>query len=424
MTGALADRAGLLRERLAVQLLFLFSGLLIGTWTARIPAVKRALDLSDGQLSVALLALATGSIVGMQAAGRLVDRYGAARVLVPVALADGALLVLPGYAPNLAGLALCLIAFGAVHGALNIAMNAHAVAVERAWQRPIMSSFHAVYSIGGFAGAGIGGAFAQAGLSPATTFAASGALALLLATVAARGISAGTGAPASEAEPASTAYPASAADPHGATDPAGTAGPHGATDPAGAGGTAPPGRLRGVGLLGLLAFCCLVGEGAAADWSSVYLRDSLGSSAGLAAGAYAAFSLAMMAGRLAGDRLTTRFGPVGLVRGCGVLAGVGLGTALLVGHPVAGLVGFGCLGAGLSCIAPQVFSAAGHRNPTRSGSALARVVGIGYLGFFVGPVLIGGVAELSGLPAALAIPALLAIFVALSAPALRIPRPA
>jgi MFS family permease len=171
--------------------------------------------------------------------------------------------------------------------------------------------------------------------------------------------------------------------------------------------------------LGVPAFCCLVGEGATADWSSVYLRDDLGSSAGIAAAAYAAFSIMMTAGRLAGDRLAARFGPVRLVRGCGLLAAVGLGASLLVHHPVAGVLGFACFGAGLSCIVPQVFSAAGHRDPARAGRALARVAALGYLGFLAGPVLIGAAAELLGLPAALGIPAVLAFFVAVAAAALR-----
>jgi MFS family permease len=127
----------------------------------------------------------------------------------------------------------------------------------------------------------------------------------------------------------------------------------------------------------------------------------------------------MTVGRIFGDRLTVRFGAVTLVRACGVLAALGLGGALLVGHGWAGVLGFACLGAGMSCIAPQVYSAAGARNPTRAGGALARVVSMGYAGFLVGPLLIGGAATLVGLPAALAIPALLALFVALSAPALR-----
>jgi predicted MFS family arabinose efflux permease len=377
-----SSRAGSLRRaRVAASLLFLLYGTILGTWTARIPAIKHALQLTDGQLSIALLAFAAGAITGMQAIGRLVDRYGSTRLMTPAAIVDGALLVLPAYAGSLAALGASLFLFGAVHGTLNIAMNANAVQVQHAWQRPIMSSFHAVYSVGGFLGAAVGGLFAHAGIGPAATFGTVAAAAVALAAWSARW------ALPYRPEPASRP-------------------PRAATSP-------------GVTFLGVLAFCCLVGEGAAADWSSVYLRDSLGSSAGFAAAAYAAFSIAMMAGRLVGDRLTLRVGPVRLVRGCGVLAATGLGVALLIGHPVAGVVGFGCLGAGLSCIAPQVFSAAGSRDPALAGQAIARVASLGFIGFLVGPVVIGGAAELVDLPAALAIPVVLALFVAATATALQ-----
>nr|BFE79729.1 hypothetical protein GCM10020093_023300 [Planobispora longispora] len=257
-------------------------------------------------------------------------------------------------------------------------MNANAVEVERAAGRSLMSSFHAVFSIGGFLGAAAGGLFATVGLSPAATF-------LIVATaITAMALQASRWALAAPAEPVPTGpVPAEAGSTAAGISEARTGG-------AGAGGAL---------LLGVLAFCCMIGEGAAADWSSVYLHDALNSSEWLAAAAYAAFSTMMTAGRLAGDRLAAALGPVTLVRGCGLLAAAGLGTALLIGHPIAGVAGFACFGAGLSCIVPQVFSAAGRRDPARAGRALARVASLGYVGFLTGPVLIGGAAELLGLPA-------------------------
>lgn len=330
------DPVALRRGRIATSLLFLLYGVLLGTWTARIPAIKQDLQLSDGRLSIALLALAAGAITGMQLLGRLVDRYGSA-TMARVALIDALLLIGPGLAFDLWSLAAALFVLGAVQGTLNIAMNANAVEFERAWGRPIMTSFHAVYSIGGFLGAGIGGLFADAGLGPTATFA-------------------------------------------------------------------------------IVAVAGLALAGFAIRW---LVTPTAQGNDDIAAAGYAAFSIMMLAGRLVGDRLTARFGPVVLVRGCGILAGAGLGGALLLDHPIAGLVGFGCLGAGLSCIAPQVFLAAGNRDPVRAGRALARVASLGWLGFFVGPVAIGSAAEYSGLPVALVIPALLALFVAMTASALR-----
>ncbi|GLW06938.1 MFS transporter [Microtetraspora sp. NBRC 13810] len=387
------DHAELVRARVAVCLLFLLSGMAIGTWTARIPAIKAALEVSDGQLSLALLGIAAGAISGMMTVGRLVDRYGSTRIMVPMALLQGVVLVLPAFAPSLWSLGLALFAFGAVHGTLDVAMNAGAVDVERAAGRPMMSSFHAVFSVGGFLGAGLGGLFASAAASPAVAFTTSAVLITVMAWWAARWA-------LSPASSLRAPAPAAAARPV-------------------AQGRRGGGTVAWVLLLGALGFGCMLGEGAAADWSSVYVHDSLGGSAGLAAFAYAAFSIMMTAGRLAGDRLAARFGPVLLVRGCGLIAAAGLGVALLIGHPVAGVVGFAFLGAGLSCIVPQVFSAAGNQDPGRAGRSLARVAALAYAGFLSGPVLIGAAAELTGLPAALAIPVVLAFFVSLAAPALR-----
>ena len=393
----------LVRGRVAVTLLFLLYGVILGTWTARIPAVKHRLGLSDSALSVGLLAFAAGAILGMQVSGRIVDRFGSRTVMFPAVLLDALLLMAPAFAGNLAVLACCLVAFGLVHGTLNVAMNVNAVEVQRAYGRPIISSCHAVYSVGGLLGAGIGGLFAGADLSAAVTFVSVAGAVLAVAAVDRLLVL------PTVAQWAAT--PADAAGDDAGATPAGTGD---ATGPARRVGLLAPGVL----LLGTLVFCCLVGEGAAADWSTVYLRDNLGAHEDLATVGYAAFSAMMVAGRLVGDRLTARFGPVLLVRACGVLAAVGLAAGLLVGAPLAGIIGFGCLGAGLSCIAPQVFSAAGSRDPAVAGQAIARVAGLGFLGFVVGPVVIGFAARLVGLPHALLIPAVLALFVAGSASAI------
>jgi MFS family permease len=404
------QRSALIHARVATALLFLLYGVILGSWTSRIPAVKQGLHLSDGKLSFALLAFAAGAITGMQAVGRLVDRYGSGRLMLPVAVVDGAILIAPAFAPSLPLLVLALFGFGAVHGTLNVAMNANAVEVERAWRRPIMTSFHAVYSIGGFIGSASGGLLARVGLGPAANFGSVTVLVVLVVAWASRWVYSPADVPQPATVPASTLL-ASAAD--------------GVPTPVPALTSARRTSLRAsllsssVLFLGALAFCCMVGEGSAADWSAVYLHDNLGTSAGFAASAFATFSIAMTAGRLVGDRLAVALGPVRLVRGCGVLASVGLGIGLLINAPAAGVIGFGCLGAGLSCIVPQVFSAAGSRDPERAGQAIARVASLGFLGFIIGPILIGGVAVLVGLPAALAIPVVLVLAVVVAAPALR-----
>jgi MFS family permease len=404
----------LLRGRVAVALLFLLYGVILGSWTSRIPAVKQRLGVNDGQLSLALLAFAAGAIVGMQAVGRLVDRYGSRRVMLPAALIDGAILLAPAFAPNLPLLVLALFGFGSVHGTLNVAMNTNAVEVQRAWGRPIISSFHAVYSIGGFLGAALGGLYARVGLGPAVTFATVTGLAVLSVGLSSRWA-------LTQQAPAQPKLPPPATSPQtrDAASPLSPALPAPRADSLLTRVRSFLAPSNAVLFLGALAFCCLVGEGAAADWSAVYLRDNLHTSAGFAASAYAAFSIAMTAGRLVGDRLTARLGPVRLVRACGVLASAGLAAGLLVNAPIAGVAGFACLGAGLSCIVPQVFSTAGTRDPAHAGEAIARVASLGFIGFVVGPIVIGGAAELVGLPVALAIPVVLVLAVALASPALR-----
>ena len=379
-------RDRLWRARIATSLAFLLFGTALGVWTARIPAVKEHLGLGDGRLSVALLAFAAGCIVGMAVLGRLSDRFGSSRVLVPAALLEGLLLIPPGFSDSLPVLSVALFVFGAAHGTLNIAMNANAIEVQRAWGRPIMSSFHATYSIGGFLGAIVGSLFARGGAGVGVTFLSVGLGVVVLAGWASLWVLPGR--------------------------------PEAAVA-AGTGGDAPARRPLLLVFFGVLVLCTLVGEGAAADWSAVYLRDELDTTAATAAYGYAAFSIMMTVGRVFGDRLVRAVGPVTLVRVSGALAAAGLGAALLVSHPVAGIAGFGLLGAGLSTIAPQVFSAAGDLDPARSARALSTVVSIGYLGFLLGPVLIGAAATVVGLPAALWIPVVLAAVVAAGAGAMR-----
>lgn len=170
-----------------------------------------------------------------------------------------------------------------------------------------------------------------------------------------------------------------------------------------------------VAILGALSFCSLLGEGAVENWSAVYLRDDLGVAAGLAAAGLVAFSITMACGRVSGDRLVARFGAVRLMRVSGFLAAAGLGAGLLSRNPVAAVAGFALFGAGLSCTFPLLVSAAGNANPGRPGSMIARVAGSGYAGGLTGPVVIGGVASLSGLPLALGIPVILAGIIGASA---------
>jgi len=419
-------------------------GTVSAVWVARIPAIKSGLGLSDGRLGFALLATPAGLILATLVAGRLVDRFGSGRMTRVSGSVYCLLLVTPGLAGNMAELMVALLAIGVAGGTMDVSMNAHGVRVENAYGRPVMASMHAWYSLGGFAGALFGAAFAWAGLGAEPTFVAAGLPAALAGVIAGRWLH---GLPASGpagagAEAGAAAVPPDlsvvAGLPHdlpadAGRDPADREAPGSQGLPPGPGGQSPPGAAReraGGGrsssrrpgwlvlALGIVGLCALVCEGAAGDWSAVYLHDNLGASAGLAAIGFGAFSVTMTLGRMAGDRLVARFGRVRVVRFCGLIGAIGLAGGLLSHSVFGGLVGFAVLGAGLSCIVPQVFSAGGRADPVRPGRGLARVVGLSYLGLAGGPVVIGACASLTGLPLALGIPVVLAAWIAVSARAL------
>ncbi|WP_406689655.1 MFS transporter [Saccharopolyspora sp. ID03-671] len=366
---------------------FVATGAALGTWTSRIPAIKQDLGLDDGRMTIALFAIAVGSVLAMQVVGHLADRFGSARVLGPAGLAMAASLLVPGFAGSLPVLVAGLVLFGAGHGVVDVAMNAHSMQVQRQYANPIVITFHALFSVGGLIGSGVGAVAAQLG-TPVPLHFALAALGLAVLVEASR----------------RRLLPA---EPHRTS---------GERE-----------RARGISpailLLGVLAFSCSLGEGSMADWSPLYLHDELRTSPAIAAIGYAVFSTMMAVCRFLGDHLVARFGPVALVRTCGLIAGVGMGAGLLAHHPVAAITGFALFGIGLSCIIPQVFSAAGTRDPARAGRDLAQVSTLGYGGLLAGPVVIGVITHWTDLTTALLIPAALALVVALAAPIVR-PRPA
>jgi len=371
------------RARVATLVYFLVLGLADGVWLARIPAVKQNLGLSDGLLGVALLAAPVGLVIIAAFADRLIDRFGSAPLTVAGAVAISLLPIAFGLAGSL--------------GVLMAALFVYGMRVERGYQRPMINSFHACYSFGGLGGALLGGLFAWAGVGPALTFAAVGVPLAVAAVLARRRLLRGPEArdqPSPGGRPSPGGQPAHGGQPADGGRPALQAGERA--------------RRRGPALriivLGLLALCSLLGEGAAGSWSAVYLHDNLGTTAAFAALGYAAFSVTMATGRLFGDRMAARFGPARLISGCGLVAAIGLAVALVTASPAAGLIGFALFGAGLSSTFPQLLSVAGNVKTPRSGTGIARVAGAGYLGLLSGPVLIGSVASLVGLRLALGIP--------------------
>ncbi len=265
--------------RRAVSILFLVNGVAFANWGARIPAVRERLGLTDGQLGVALLGIAVGALLAFRAAGLLIVRHSSRRVTELSAYLLCATLPLPALAPSYVSLIVALLLLGAANGLMDVAMNAQAVEVEKVVGRPILSAFHGMFSLGGLIGA-LMGAFA-AGLEVSAPAHLTAVAALLVVPVVAAG---------------RPLLPDAHVAPARRTD------------------RSLHGRSLFVIGLGLVAFCSSVGEGAMIDWSAVYLRSELHTSAALAAIGYAAFSVMMLCGRFTGDRLTERFGPVRVVR--------------------------------------------------------------------------------------------------------------
>jgi fucose permease len=392
------------QARVAVSLCFMIMGLTNGVWVARIPAVKAQAHLSDALLGVTLFAVPIGLLLGAAAAERLVDRVGSARVAWVSGVAVSLAIVTPGLAYNAAELMAALLAVGVFGGTLDVAQNAQGVRVENAYRRSVMNSLHACFSLGSIIGALAGGGFAWAGVGPLPSLATAGIVGAVVIGVVGRWFLAEMPRKTEMPEVFSEAARGQAERPDSGVRREGE-----------------PGRRktwRLVVALGVLAVCGLVCEGATGDWSAVYLKDNLGTSSGFAAMGFAAFSVMMTAGRLAGDRLVHRFGAPRLVRGCGLLAAAGLAGGLLGANPVGAVAGFAVLGAGLSIVVPQVFAAGGRADPERPGSGLAKVVGFGYAGMAGGPAMIGAVASQVGLPLALGIPVVLALWIAVAAPIL------
>ena len=352
--------------RWAVSAVFFLTGAGTANWAVRIPAVQSRLGLSNGRLGIALLGVSAGAIVAMPVAGHLVARHGSRPVTWAAAIAFALSLVLPAQAPSFGLLVAALVAVGLANGVLDVAMNAQAAAVQQRYAEPIMGRVHALYSFGGLVGAVVGGRIAAAGIGAAPHLAGVGLAVGIGASAVVLGMLPGHTDAAPQRLPAG-------------------------------------GQLRVLLPLGVLAFCVLFGEGAMMNWSAVYLRNVIRTGPGMAAAGFAAFSLMMTIGRAVGDTLTMRLGAVRLARTGGVLAVVGVATALLLPHALPVVIGFGAVGAGLSIIFPMVLAAAARTPGLVPGASIAMVSMCGYTGLLAGPPLIGAVANVASLRGGLAL---------------------
>ncbi len=385
------------RARAAVVATFFVHGLLFASWTAHIPLVKRHLGLDDGTLGLALLGAPVGSVSAMAAAAVLIPRFGSRRVVQVCLLGYCASGPFVGLTGSTFALFVALFVWGAFMGTLDISMNTQAIAVEAARRRPMMNTMHAFWSLGAFAGAGLGAGCVALGISLSRQLLVTGTVALLVAGWL------------------SVRMLLDAAD--GAAKPARPVAPAGAGRPAR--------RISAAMLLlGTIAFASMLCEGAAADWSSVYLREALHASAAVSGLGYAAFALPMVGIRLSGDQLIERFGAHRVLPLLALLTTAVFAIALAVSTVPLALVGFFVLGAGVGAVVPTAFSAAGRLPDLHPGIGVAAVSGMGWAGFVCGPPVIGQLAALTSLPAALVIVPVLTALIAVATrrvPALRAP---
>jgi predicted MFS family arabinose efflux permease len=347
--------------RLATRLSFLVAGFGIACWAPLVPFAKVRLALDDGTLGILLLCIGIGSVAAMMAAGSLSARYGSRPVIIVGGFGLAVMLPILPVAPTTALQGISLLIFGAALGALDVAMNVHAVEVERAAERPLMSGFHALFSIGGFLGAALMATLLTLGVGPFASTSVCAGLMLAAMTVAWPRLLAATTTGNGEA-PLIV-------------------------------------RPRGVVILvAALAAAIFLVEGAMLDWSALLISGKALLARNQAGLGYTLFAAAMTCGRLAGDWVTARIGDRNTLTGGGLIAVAGFVVLLTAPIAAAALAGFLLIGLGASNIVPVFFRRAGSQTVMPPALAVAAITMTGYAGVLLGPALIGYVATFVGLP--------------------------
>lgn len=346
--------------RLAVATLFFLQGMCFATWASRIPSIQHTLNLSDGALGLILFALPAGSLVALPLSGWLVTRFGSKTVVVNTIIVYAMLLAVLGLAQNITQLVAVLVLFGLTGNTANIAMNTQAVGVEAMYGRKIMASFHGLWSLAGFTAAGIGTFMIGQDIVPFTHFILVAAPVLLALAFIFHYLLPNEEKPAE----GSRLF------------------------------VKPDKSLVG---LGVLAFCCMICEGAMFDWSGIYFKKVVQAENAWIGAGYTAFMCTMAAGRFVGDWVAMKLGFKKTIQWSGLTIAAGLGISLMFPYLATAITGFFLVGLGVSSVVPLVYSEAGRSKTMSPGVALAAVSSIGFLGFLVGPPVIGVIAGLSSL---------------------------
>ncbi|WP_217165556.1 MFS transporter [Streptomyces sp. AC512_CC834] len=370
------------RARYAVAAVFAVHGSVTGSFATRVPWIQDHADVSAGQLGLALAFPAVGASLVMPLAGRVTHRFGARAALRGLLALWTLALVLPSLAPNLLTLCLALFVYGATAGMSDVAMNALGVEIENRLGKSIMSGLHGMWSTGAVIGSAAGTLAAHLGAGARTHHVLAAAVLTVAGLVACTWVL--------------DLQPAEGEDPP----------PRFALPP------------RSALLIGAVGFCAVFAEGASLDWSAVYLRDEMATSAGLAAACTTGFTLTMALARLAGDKVVDRFGAVRTVRVGGVLAALGGLLVVVGGHPAVAMTGFALMGLGIAVVVPLCFAAAGRAGSNPS-LAIAGVATVTYTSGLIAPSAIGGVAQATSLVVSFGLVTLLACCLVVFAKVLR-----
>ena len=355
MTGPISNRA----HRLAVGAFFFIAGLSFASWASRIPDLKTHLHLNDAALGGVLFALPVGSMISLGLSGWMITRFGSKKMVTVAAICYPLILIFIGTANSVWTLIPFVFLYGMLGNLCNISINTQAVGVENLYGRSIMASFHGIWSLAGFTGASLGAFAVSKGLSPFEHFCCIAAASILLIVYIQR-----------YALPTDT--------------------PH-----SGQSFFVKPDRI--LLQLGLIAFSCMVCEGTMFDWSGVYFQKVVEAPKEFTTLGYAAFMSTMAGGRFIGDKVVTRLGIQKVLEASGVVITTGLLTAVLFPGIVTATIGFLLVGLGVSSVIPLVYSAAGKSKTLSPGMALTAVSTIGFLGFLMGPPLIGFIAQVFSL---------------------------